>query len=859
VCHRASPLRVEVTNKSHGGNYRWYWDDTNLAGPADSTTNVQETFTHYFYHNGGGADTRMLTVIADNGQGCYDTLQRQITVYSSIDAQFAMSVNAGCNPVSVDFTNSTNFANDFTWDFGDGANSNLSDPTHEFENPSLNDTTYTIKLYAESPFGCIDSAENTVEVYSYINARFSFEDDDGCPPFPVDFTNTSTGNPANTYEWYVDAGLEATSTDFSYTFTNPGFTILDYDVRLVAENSHGCTDEYIDQVRVFENVEATFTTTTTAGCNPLEVDFTNTSTAPSGSVYAWDFGDGATASSASPSHTFYNYSRETDETFTVSLTVTSPYYCSDDVTTTITSYHLPKANFEIDNTASCPPLVATMNNESLGYDDYQWRFGDGETNSTDMKVTHEYPNPTNDVQPYELELYVQTDEGCTDSSWLTLNVYPEVRANFSYDTSGCSPFVSYFVNESDNSDFYLWDFGDGVTSSQVNPYHRYTNTDTTDITLPVFLTATSEYDCWDTVTNYVTILAQPIAEFSLTPDLQQFPEARVFLENKTNIGPYTYLWDYDDGNTSTNREVNYHDYAHWGEFDISLEVTSRTSTCSDKLTKAAKILPPDVNASYTTDVSEGCEPLAVNFTAATSAFAESYDYDWDFGDGNTGSGRIIEHVFDSAGIYNVRLTATGEGGTDVEYKTITVNKNPVVDFTFAPALAMIPEDKVSFYNFSKYGDSYSWDFGDGTYSTERDPVHYYEDVGYYEVSLTVTSGAGCTTSMIHPDSVEVIGEGKMIFPNAFTPSPDGPSGGYYTQKDMSNDVFFPVHAGVVEYQLYIYNRWGELVFQSDDVNIGWDGYIDGKLAKQDVYVWKVEGKFINGKAFEKAGDVTLLK
>jgi len=65
--------------------------------------------------------------------------------------------------------------------------------------------------------------------------------------------------------------------------------------------------------------------------------------------------------------------------------------------------------------------------------------------------------------------------------------------------------------------------------------------------------------------------------------------------------------------------------------------------------------------------------------------------------------------------------------------------------------------------------------------------------------------------------------------------------------------------GVVEYNLYIYNRWGELMFESKDVDVGWDGYYNGKLCPQDVYIWKVEGKFINGKTFEKTGDVTLLR
>jgi len=98
------------------------------------------------------------------------------------------------------------------------------------------------------------------------------------------------------------------------------------------------------------------------------------------------------------------------------------------------------------------------------------------------------------------------------------------------------------------------------------------------------------------------------------------------------------------------------------------------------------------------------------------------------------------------------------------------------------------------------------------------------------------------------------------FPNAFTPNMAGPSDGHYanlTDQNI-NDIFHPKYAGVKEYHLEIYTRWGEKIFECDDVTIGWDGYYKGKLCKQDVYVWKAKGKFWNGREFMKAGDVTLL-
>ena len=102
-------------------------------------------------------------------------------------------------------------------------------------------------------------------------------------------------------------------------------------------------------------------------------------------------------------------------------------------------------------------------------------------------------------------------------------------------------------------------------------------------------------------------------------------------------------------------------------------------------------------------------------------------------------------------------------------------------------------------------------------------------------------------------------EGELVFPNAFTPNDLGPSDGSYEPDQLNNDIFFPIQKGVQEYKLQIFNRWGELIFQSEDVNIGWDGYYRGELCKQDVYVWKVRALFSDGEEIEKAGDVTLLR
>ncbi|MDY6801337.1 MAG: PKD domain-containing protein, partial [Bacteroidota bacterium] len=254
--------------------------------------------------------------------------------------------------------------------------------------------------------------------------------------------------------------------------------------------------------------------------------------------------------------------------------------------------------------------------------------------------------------------------------------------------------------------------------------------------------------------------------------------------------------------------------------------------------------------------------LEVDFVAAASIYSEVYEYTWDFGDGETGEGAEITHTYTEPGTYNVKLTATGEGGDDYEYKKIRVYSNPEANFELLPSVTMLDAEtlqaRVEFYNQSSCNDtsgcSYLWDFGDGNTSFATNVTHHYEKPPddempkEYDIKLVVTNSQGCVDSLIKEKAVKVIGEGEIAFPNAFTPNEDG-----------INDVFKPVAKGVVKYELLIYNRWGELIFKTNDLKMGWNGKVGGKEAKPDVYVWKAEGRFTNGRAFELAGDVTLIR
>jgi gliding motility-associated-like protein len=242
---------------------------------------------------------------------------------------------------------------------------------------------------------------------------------------------------------------------------------------------------------------------------------------------------------------------------------------------------------------------------------------------------------------------------------------------------------------------------------------------------------------------------------------------------------------------------------------------------------------------------------------------------WEFDDGATSTERNPNHTYVKAGKYNVKLTVEGDGGSDFTYQVVNIFPKPEVNFTHNPDLVMLPDsslnadtkDKgwVQFTNLSKYGTKFLWDFGDGAGSAEENPRHRYTEIGTYDITLNVWTQNECFDSVVHSKAIKVIVRDDIIFPNAFTPNLNGPNGGAYTLTDISNDVFHPHWAGIVEFHMEIYDRWGEKLFETDDINTGWDGYYKGKLCKSDVYVCKANGKYADGLPFTYVGDVTLIR
>jgi gliding motility-associated-like protein len=276
------------------------------------------------------------------------------------------------------------------------------------------------------------------------------------------------------------------------------------------------------------------------------------------------------------------------------------------------------------------------------------------------------------------------------------------------------------------------------------------------------------------------------------------------------------------------------------------------------------IEPPLPKVDLGDDVS-GCMPLTVEFPSTTKyIYTDSYQWDLGYLDQVSTEKKPDALVFDTAGTYIVRLAVAGDGGTNWDYKVVKVYPQPVSKYSFTPDSAWVrsqtePGKPIMFINLTDRALSYTWDFGDGSpNSSEFQPDHEYMNEGLYTVSLTAENEQGCVDTYIGK-SVLIMAHGELRFPNVITITPGSPAAEYYDPDGFDDiNIFRPVNEGIDKYKLQIYNRWGEVIFESDEVTKGWNGFIKGSPVKQDVYVWRVSAVFTNGRPYIDAGDVTVL-
>jgi PKD repeat protein len=335
------------------------------------------------------------------------------------------------------------------------------------------------------------------------------------------------------------------------------------------------------------------------------------------------------------------------------------------------------------------------------------------------------------------------------------------HADFMSDnTEGVRPFTINFQDMSAGSGVftYLWNFGDGTTSTVRNASHTYTSTGTYTVSLTINSVTYPGASDQMVKSNYITIKDPypPVADFTYSQPRNYWPVTVTFTDSTSGTPPFTYDWDFGDGTTMhaiSGQTVVTHTYTHAGTFSVTLtshnEMGDNSVVKSNAITVYDPVLP---TASFYADTTTGPKTLHVTFIASASTGTPPLSYTWDFGEGSpvTTASPTISHDYASVGTYNVRLNVSNEWGYDIQTKNgyIVVNyPAPVANFNPAFATGRVPYT-VSFTDTSTNPTSWSWDFGDGTTDTSRNPTHTYTVPGRYTVSLTATNPSGSNTKTV---------------------------------------------------------------------------------------------------------------
>jgi len=592
--------------------------------------------------------------------------------------------------------------------------------------------------------------------------------------------NTGTGTLTGSVSTSGDIIASATPASFSLTAgqwikenievsfpTSPGT----YS-GIVNVTSNGGSGKITVKVIIGTPPTANFSGTPTSGKVPLTVVFTDKSTNNPTSWY-WDFGDGSSSNDQNPSHTFQKVG-----SYTVDLTANSNYGTDDK---TIKDYIVvgdaPVADFSASPTSGTAPLNVNFTDKSTNNPtSWAWDFGDGST-SNDQNPSHTYQN----AGKYTVKLTATNKYGNdtkTSDNYITAGSAPV--ADFSASpTSGTAPLNVNFTDKSTNNPTsWTWDFGDGSSSNDQNPNHTYQNAGK----YTVKLTATNKYGN-DTKTsdNYITAGSAPVADFTASPTSGTAPLNVNFTDKSTN-NPTSWTWDFGDGSTSNDQNPS-HTYQNAGKYTVKLTATNKygnDTKTSDNYITAGSVPVADFSASPTT----GNAPLTVNFTDKSTGNPTSWS--WDFGDGTSSSEQNPGHTYQNTGKYTVKLTATNQYGSNTKTASdyIIVGNAPAANFSASPTSGKAPLT-VNFTDKSTGNPtSWSWDFGDGTSSSEQNPSHTYQNVGKYTVKLTATNKYGNDTKT--SDNYITAGSAPVADFSASPTSGAAPLNVNFTDKSTNN-------------------------------------------------------------------------
>lgn len=530
---------------------------------------------------------------------------------------------------------------------------------------------------------------------------------------------------------------------------------------------------------------------------------------------------------------------------------TDEHGCSNEATSTLHIRSLPQIHLEFENTCLNVPLnilnqTALADGSALMHS--QWNF---EGAGTSLQVQ---PQPVVFTQhgTYGFTYRAISEYGCEAVLDTSVRVYalPQLALTplhaCQYDTTA---FIDISTIAEGSIVAHTWQVeGQTFTTESDTLFYAFFTYDNQ----PITLTAISDHGCSNTLTKQIQVRAAPVVNIEYDPGCIGV-ETQFYANATIPLGGIVHReWNFGDGHP--NEQGLHADNLYDAEGDYTVTFTAISNLgCTTVVQEEITIHPlPDVDfALAQTHVCEGAEYSLIDLSASRDG-SDIVAWSW-WVDGHLASHEQNPTLTaNEAGAYNIRLSVTSDKGCtndSTAYLSLLVRPLPVAGFIAEDEITMA-HPIVNVINTSTE-DVTTWHyvFGDGNYATFEDGTHTYEQWGTYPITQYVTNTFGCKDTAVR--YINVVPDIMVYIPNAFTPDGNG-----------HNDVFLPVITGseITYYNLKVFNRWGEMIYRSNDANMGWDGTVNGIESPDGAYTWLLEMRHIlSDDTIKKQGSVMLIR
>jgi gliding motility-associated-like protein len=750
------------------------------------------------------------TLLVKDQKGCSARDSIKITVKNNPKARFSFSKN--CQGHSVLLLDSSTAQNDIInynrWSSINNDTINANQWLFDMQG-QLNQS---VQLVARTSFGCLDTIVKTVSAFPKPVSKFNvsnvcFSD----TVFAFDLSSIFSGQILD-YQWETGDGSLLSTKNFKHYYNSSDT----FNINLMVKSEHHCSDTFSHSVIVFPKPIADFLVGDV--CLGDSSIFYNQSIIQLDTIISnrWTI-DSKTFTTKNHEYLFSN-----DTQYPIKLMVTSSHSCMDSITKITNVYTNPKADFIAEPV--CEQTISKINNSSSITKDsiFSWNYkiSDG-SNYTSKSFSHLFTSG----DTFQIQLITESIRGCKDTILKPHIVYPKIIPNFSF-SDHC---ISDSLRLKDLSSFYQtniatwkWIFNQEDSSMFQNPSYQFKKW---GLNYPISLQVISDENCKYTTQKMVNIYPLPKIDFKDTNQCidNQFNFTNLsFIENGVISN---FEWNFDDQTTS-NQMNPYHRFPKAGDFWVKLKAQSNQS-CVDSIVKLIKSYPPVI---VDFNFSNVCIENPVQFLDNSSTpFAKIIKHDWQLGDMQTSVIKNPIHLYKNPGLYNVKYQITTDYNCIYDtIKNVEIYPKPSAILQVNPEINTIINPEIEITDLSVGADSLWYNLGDGTFSNLRNLIHLYPDSGYYVIKQYARNNYGCNDSTSKKIQIKYL----FVFntPTAFSPNDDG-----------VNDVYQPDGIGTKQYEMRIFNRWGQLIYVTTESK-GWDGTYQGQMVQEGVYsaVFKVK-------------------